>query len=155
MPKVPVNPFRGVLLEANMLDADIATNTTSFVEVGRYTVPAGVGVSLGYGPQSGQDSAAGRIYCDLNAAGPVDVDGVVRLVAIDPREMVVETLFECHTSQLRTSATDRQQQLPFPEHAVILTEDYVLSFQIRGDAVATIDVSICDLCMDITTYTMR
>jgi len=155
MAKVPVNPFRGVLLDSDMLDANAALNTTSFVEVGRYVVPAGIGVSIGYGLSRGQDSAEGRIYADLNATGSVDVDGVCRLVAIDPREMTVETLFECHSSQLRTSATDRTQQLPFPEHSALLTEDYILSFQMRGSAVATLDASICTLFMDITTYTMR
>jgi hypothetical protein len=150
-----INPFRSVLKATDLLDADTTLATDKFTEIGRYTVPAGTAVAIGYGGSNGQDSAQGRFYADINKAGPADVDGIVRLVLLDPQERVVETLFECHTAQLRTSATDRSQQLPMPEHPAKFGEDWILALHMKGDAADLVDVSICVLYMDVTVYSVR
>lgn len=150
-----INPYRSALTAADLLDADTACVAGKFVEVGRYTVPAGMAICLGYGGLAGQDQAEGRIYSKLQKAGPAAVPGMVRLVLLDPQDRPVETLFEARTEQLETSATDRTQQMPFPEHPAKFGEDWTLSFQLKGDAADTVDVSICTLFMEVTTFTVR
>lgn len=153
-----MNPFRSVLKASDLLDADTVLSNGKYVELGRYTVPAGTAVAIGYGGNVGQDSAQGRFYADINddTATPADEDGMLRLVLLDPQERVVETLFECHTSQLRTSATDRTQQLPMPEHPAKFGEDWILALEMKGDADGdTVKVSVCVLYLDITVYSVR
>jgi hypothetical protein len=151
-----LNPFRSVFKAADLLGAvDVALVATKYREVGRFTVPAGTAYAIGYGGNPGQDSAEGRFYADINSIVPGDLDGMVRLVLLDPQERVLETLFECHTSQLRTSATDRSQQLPVPEHAAKIGEDYSIAFEMKPDADGTVDVSACILYLDVTVYSVR
>ncbi len=110
----------------------------NFHEIGRYQVPEGVGVALGWGQHSAQDTATGRIYLNLQNATPANIDGVIRIEVHNPQDRSQFVAFEMRTDQLRTSASDRRQQVPFPAMSQTLIPPYwyfVMYF--KADVAAT------------------
>lgn len=149
-------PYRSVLNMGDFGAVDKLTVINEWVQIGTLTVPDGVAYALGYGGLIGQDSAAGRIYADLNNTVPADLTGDVRFELRNPRDEVVRTLFECRTEQLRTSATDRTQQLPFPIVPIQIGENWRIVIMFRDDAAGTTfdqtPGSASPLVMDITVW---
>jgi hypothetical protein len=149
------NPFRTTLGIGDFMVADVPVVTNQFVELGRYTVQAGVALALGYGSMEGQDSANGRLYLDLrnNAASPgVVLNGKLRLDIHNAQDRVQATIWEGRTERIRTSATDPRQQLPMPWINAITTEDVSFVLKFRADAAGTVGKANTVLSLDATIY---
>jgi hypothetical protein len=140
-----------------MTAATMACPAGQFTEIGRYKLSAGMGLALGYDNMAGQDSAAGRFYMDLknSAASPgAAIDGEIRIELINPQDRVQAVVWEGTTRQLRSSATDRRQQLPFPWINAIATEHraFRILFKPEGAATLTVGKDNSVLAMDVTNY---
>lgn len=150
------NPFRTTLgINDFMPTATVVTVANQFVELGRYTVQAGVALALGYESMSGQDSANGRLYLDMrdsSTAPGLVADGRIRLDIHNAQDRVQATVFEGRTERLRSSLSDPRQQLPFPWINAIATEDVVFVLKFRSDAVVTVGRTNSKLSMDATIY---
>lgn len=117
--------------------------------LGEYVVPAGELVAIGYGKESGQESAQGRIFIDLQAAAAA-ANGVIRISAYSPQNRPKEIMKEFRTETLRQNETDRTKQVPFAQHDLFVSEDKKIVLEFIADANATVDKSKCKILFDIT-----
>lgn len=154
MPRID-RPFRSTLNKANLFAADKAVVAGEFVQLGKYTIPAGVAIAPGYGAMEGQDTAAGRILIAMmnNAAAPgVAIEGLLRLSVRNPQDRPVMILWESRTERVRLGATDPKIQVPFPWMNAIATEDFSLVLEFRADAAGTAGSANSTCLVDVTTY---
>lgn len=150
------NSYHRSMTDAQLgMTADVALVAGEFRTLGVYTVPAGQAFAVGFGDLQGQDSAIGRAYLDLNAAGPTDINGIIRFVLQDANQNTILTLWEGRTETLRTSATDRTQQIPFPIKKVRVYEDYRVVMQCNPDANATATAADTNGVFSCTNYTVQ
>lgn len=119
------------------------------IMLGEYIVPAGELVSIGYGMESGQESAQGRIFIDLQSA-TLPVDGLVRITAFSPQNRPQEIMREYRTETLRQNSTDRTKQISFPEHPLYISEDKKIVLEFIADTSVTVDKTKTKILMDIT-----
>ena len=147
-------PRRGILTKKSLNLEGVAMEAGRFNEVGAYTVPAGMAVEVGFGVQSGQDEAQGRIFIDLKPATG-SFDGLVRVQLLDAQKRPLETLFESRTELLRQGATDRTKQISLPEVGAIARENNIIALEVNPDTNATISVAASTILIDTTTYTDR
>lgn len=136
--------FRSALTIADFMAADVACNPGVYNQLGKRQIMAGELLSLGFGQQSGQNDAAGRIFIDLkdNSASPgADVAGKVRLTAYTPQMRPLVILCEYRTDTLNANGSDRTKWLPLPESVYQLSEDKYLVLEFLPDSAAAITVS--------------
>lgn len=154
---MPKDNFRSAFTKADLITGDVALIQGQFIRLGSYAVQAGELVSPGYAGQSGQDNAQGRLYVDLkdNTATPgASVNGVLRLSIFSPQDRPLEIINEWRTETLRTSATDRTLQIPFPEFDAWVSEDKKIVLEFKADANATLGKVNSTLIMDCTKATV-
>ncbi|QHA00531.1 hypothetical protein [Dehalobacter restrictus] len=145
--------FRSAFTESDLIDgATVSVLAGQFVKLGEYQVQAGELVAVGYGAESGQESAQGRIYALLKdgEAVPGIINGVVRVSIYSPQDRPIEILQEYRTETLNTSSTDRTKQVPLPLINAFVSEDKKIVLEMKADANATLTKANCDLIMDIT-----
>jgi len=127
----------------------------TFQKIGEYVVVAGEAVQVGFGASSGQHSAEGRVYLDLQDDAADEVNGLVRVEIHNPRDRHRMTVFESRTETLRTSAADRRQQLAFPKVGDAVTTDYKIVITVRPDDAFEYSEDNTNLSMDITIHDVR
>jgi hypothetical protein len=136
--------FQHTLTIAIVMDAATkAVSNNAYTKLGEWVVPAQNSYGMGFGEQSGQQNARGRLFVDIkdNGVAPgVNVEGVLRIMAIDANDSPIGpnggVVGEWRTETLRSSSGDRTLQLPFPEHGLFLTEDNKFIFEFKADAAA-------------------
>ena len=147
--------FQKILTQADILSASdvVVSDTTNFVRIGSYTVPAQTKIAFGYG-RPDQPQNQGYLYVKLvdDAAG--DEDGVLRLVqenATGTRKIV---LWEGRTEELDGDANDKNKRIPLPEKTEfpLVGEDSILALEFKADGADTIDVSACTVRIPVTVY---
>ena len=149
------NPHRSGLSAGRFTFASVAISTTSYTEVARFTIGTGAAWAAGYGTLQGQDSATGRIYMDMrdNTASPgAEQNGSVRLELHDAQDVLVRIIWQARTEELRTSLTDRRQQLPFPGDPNVGTQNMSLVWTMKADAAFTPGASNVVLFQDMTEF---
>ena len=150
-------PRRSVLTKDSLnITGDIAIRAGQFTEIGCYTVPAGMAVEVGFGFQSAQDEAQGRIFIDLRKPGTApggEVNGLVRIELLDAQKRPVETLFESRTELLRQGAGDRTKQISLSETDAVARENKNIVIQVKPDADANISSANSTILIDATNYT--
>ena len=151
----PSASYRSQFDEDILLSATQVLVADTFQKVGEYTVLAGEAIQAGFGSLAGQHSAEGRVYVDLQDDAAADYDGVVRLEVHNARDRHQETLFESRTEVLRTSATDRTQQLPFPKIAGAIGQDAKLVLTFKPDDAGTLHQDNTNIAMDATIHDVR
>jgi hypothetical protein len=146
--------FRSALTENNLISAA----TTSVVagqtiKLGERVVQAGEMITIGYGEQSGQQDAVGRLFVSLKdtTATPVQLQGTVRFSVYSPQNRPLLNLAEFRTETLLYGgANDRSLNVPLPENFTWLSEDKKLVLEFISDTTATLSKTNSDLLMDIT-----
>lgn len=146
--------FRSALTQADMISSSTVTTVAGqFVKLGERKIEAGELLALGFGAQSGQESAQGRIYVDMQNA-TVAVEGTVRLQVYSPQNRPMVILGEWRTETLRTGDGDRTKQVPLPEDIYFLSEDKKLVLEFQADASGIVDKSKTKIIFDTTTETV-
>lgn len=128
--------FRSALTKNDLISsATLALTAGQFVRVGERVIQAGEAVSLGFGEQSGQESAQGRIFMDLKdtAATPALIPGTIRLAVYSPKNRLIAIIAEFRSETLSTGAGDRTKQVPFPEDMYQVTEDRKIVLEFAAD----------------------
>lgn len=150
--------YRSAFTKSELISGDVVCAAGQFNRLGAYVVKAGEAISVGFGNQSGQQNAQGRIYIDLkdNAAAPgANTNGLLRMVAYSPQDRPVEIIWEARTESLRTNSSDRTQQNPYQEHDLMVPEDKKLVLEFLPDAAVTVGKANSTVLMDITRFTVR
>lgn len=151
--------YRNTLNTADVISADTALTQNVYTQIGTYTVPADLEVGMGYGPNSAQDTAEGRIYADFVDTAAADVNGKFRIRMASSQDQPVgdaklgisPIILDIDTAALRQGAASRPGQIPFPFTKALLTKDKKFVFEIKcSDAGKTLDLSACTVLMDIT-----
>lgn len=155
MPYKVTGVYRGTFATADLIDsATVTPTTTTYVEMGRYTVSAGQGVVMGYGNRKGQDDAEGRAFAKLQDATPAVLNGYVRFDVHDASDRPRHTLWEGRTEVLNTSATDRRQQVPFAAMFKALPQDWSIVMKFKGDAATAVVKANSTVLVDYTNLTV-
>jgi hypothetical protein len=145
--------FRSALTTSDFMTGTVACTQGLFTRLGARVIQAGELLSLGFGTQSGQQDAQGRIFVDIrdNTASPgAVVPGVVRLTVYTPQDRPLVILAEFRVETLNQNSADRTKQLPFPESIYQLSEDKKLVVEFKPDATATISNANTKMVIDIT-----
>lgn len=142
--------FRSALTKADLLAADTVLTPGQFVKLGERKVEAGETISIGYGAESGQESAQGRIFMDLKTSASAAIDGTIRLQVYSPQNRPLFILGEWRTETLRTGSGDRTKQVPLPEDVYEMTEDKKIVLEFNADAAATVAKAQSTILLDTT-----
>jgi hypothetical protein len=150
-----VEIFRSALTVNDLVSS--ATTTTiagQFVKLGERKIEAGELLSIGFGDESGQNNAQGRIYMKLRNATPADVEGTVRLQVYSPQNRPLVILGEWRTETLKAGDTDRTKQIPLPENMYSLSEDKKLVLEFMADVSGVVTKANSTIIFDTTTQTV-
>lgn len=146
---------RATLKESDFIAADTVVTAGNFNYIGQVKQSAGVALRLGYGLQSGQDSAQGRIYADFQDSLAAAMDGTLRFVIMDPEDNYLSKIIELETDELRTVKTDRTKQLGFSELIPRVFQDYSIGMYFKPNVSGTLSATNTDLLMSVTKFTVR
>lgn len=143
--------FGSAITESVIIADTIALTPTSFQKVGEEVINAKELLSVGYGQQSGQDNAQGRIYMDLQDGAAAAIDGKVRLSIYNPQERNMNILREFNLKTLKTDLADRTKQIAFPDNTnTWITEDNKLVIEVMANANVTLTKANCTILFDVT-----
>jgi hypothetical protein len=145
--------FRSALTQNDLISAaTVNVIASQFVKLGERVIQAGELLSTGFGDQSGQNDAQGRIYALLkdNTGTPVTLNGTMRLSVYTPQNRPLMILGEWRTETLATGAGDRTKQVPFPESIYQLSEDKKLVLEFMSDSTATLAKANSTILFDTT-----
>jgi hypothetical protein len=148
--------FRSALTANELIDsADVAVLSGQFVKLGERKVEAGELLTIGFGQQSGQNNAQGRLYAEIrdNSASPgVVLSGTIRLSVYSPQNRPLRILQELRSETVSGGTQDdRASHVPFPESDVWLSEDKKLVLEFMADSAGTVGKTNSVLVMDTTT----
>jgi hypothetical protein len=146
--------FRSAMTKNDLITADLPLTAGVFMKLGEYKVQAGELVTIGYGQESGQESAQGRIYMDLKTSASAVIAGTVRLQAYSPQNRPMVVLGEWRTEVLSQGNGDRTKQVPLPEQLYWLSEDKKLFLEFSADAAATLAKAQSTVLIDTTEETV-
>lgn len=146
--------FRTALTKNDLMSGDTVLTAGQFVKLGERKIEAGELLAVGFGQESGQNNAQGRIYMDLKTSASAAIAGTVRLQAYSPQNRPLVILGEWRTETLSTGAGDRTKQVPFPEDIYWLSEDKKLVLEFAADAGATVAKAQSTILMDATEETV-
>lgn len=149
--------FRSALVANDLIGAaTVSVLAGQYVKLGELKVEAGELVAIGYGQESGQNNAQGRIYMDIKdtSATPAPVKGKVRLQVYSPQNRPLVILGEWRTETLTSGANDRTKMIPLPEDVYFLSEDKKLVLEFIADANATVSKANSTILLDTTLETI-
>jgi len=142
--------FRSALTKNELIAVDTACSAGIFTKLGEYKVQAGELITIGFGEQSGQEAAQGRIFIDLKVAAGTVIPGTVRLQAYSPQNRPLVILGEWRQEVLNQGAGDRTKQVPLPEQMYWLSEDKKLFLEFNPDATSTVAKTQSTVLIDTT-----
>lgn len=143
--------FRSAYTEAQLInDATVSVVEGQIIKLGEYKVEAGELITVGYGEQTGQNNAVGRVFMELKSDADAALNGMVRLSVYSPQNRPLKILGEFRTETLISGKTDRTLQTPFAEHSDWLSEDKKLVLEFISDSTATLSKANSDILMDMT-----
>lgn len=145
--------FRSALTKNDLISGDIVVAVGQYSILGKRTIQAGELLSIGFGQESGMDSAQGRIFIDIknNAVSPGAVlDGTLRLSVYTPQMRYLVNLGEWRTETLRSGAGDRTKQIPLNESVYQLSEDKILCLEFLPDVAGTVGKNNSSVLLDTT-----
>jgi hypothetical protein len=151
--------YRSALTKNELIDtATVDVIAGQFVKLGERKIEAGELLTVGFGQQSGQNTAQGRMYMDIrdNAAAPgVVVNGTIRLSVYSPQNRPLVILSELRTETASGGTQDdRASHVPLPEDMTWLSEDKKLVLEFAADATGTVGKTNSAIIMDTTTEEM-
>jgi hypothetical protein len=142
--------FRSAFTKNELITADTVCSAGIFTKLGEYKVQAGELCTIGYGEQSGQESAQGRIFLDLKTSASAVVPGTVRLQAYSPQNRPLVILGEWRIEVLNQGSGDRTKQVPLAEAMYWLSEDKKLFLEFNPDSTATVAKAQSTVLIDTT-----
>lgn len=154
------NNFRRYLRDSHVAypDASSTTNASAgqFTKVGEFVVPAQERYRLGFGSAK-YEANQGYLYVELVDDASNVIDGSIRIQQRDAQERNIRTAEELELSTLNASKSDRNQQVPFPEHTDMpkVGRDSKLVLAVNPDSDETIDWSASDVILPTTVYPVR
>lgn len=148
-----MSTFRSALITSDFMTGTVTCPAGIFTRLGARVIQAGELLSLGYGSQSGQQDAQGRIFADVrdNGTAPgLQVNGTFRITAYTPQDRPLVILAEFRTEALNQNSADRTKLLPWPESIYQVSEDKKIVIEFKPDATATISNVNTKMVIDIT-----
>lgn len=142
--------YPGTLTQNDLITDAVAISASEFTKIGEYQIQDGEAIAIGEGPYTDQMSALGRFYFDPKTSAPAAINGVVRVEIQNANRRPMGTLLEYHTSQLRTSATDRRQQVPVALRLPAFGPKKRIAVWMKADSAATISKANTTLSLSIT-----
>lgn len=151
-----LNDFHDHWNAARITLAAITTSTTQWLQFGRLQCPAGIAYGMGYGDLISQESALGRIFLNLQTVAPANIDGMIRVVQLDPQLTPIQVCFQARSEDLRLGAADPTLRMPFAEDPRYwISQDFSFAFEIIGDAAQLINVPASTVRISMTQARVR
>jgi hypothetical protein len=146
--------FRSALTKNDLMSGDIVLTAGNFVKLGERKIEAGELLALGFGLETGQESAQGRVYMDLKTSASAVIAGTIRLQVYSPQNRPLVILGEWRTETISTGAGDRTKQIPLPESMYWVSEDKKIVLEFAADAAATVAKTQSTILIDTTEETV-
>lgn len=150
--------FRSALTQNDLISAaTVAVTAGQYTILGKRTIQAGELLSIGFGDESGQNNAQGRVFMSIkdNAASPgADISGTLRLSVYTPQMRYLTNLGEWRTETVSTGTGDRTKMVPLPENIYQLSEDKILALEFNPDASGTVGKANSKILLDTTEVQM-
>ena len=121
-------------------------------EIGKVTVPADQLIGLGYGGVGTQDAAMGRLFVNLNAAGPTAITGQFRIMITSSNDLPLGSrpvLIDYDLATTKLGSTSRSDRLPMPFTEIMLSKDKVFKFLVKNNAAAAQTLTLADSVVEI------
>lgn len=146
--------FRSALTKNDLIAADTVLTAGTFVKLGERKVEAGELLAVGYGAETGQESAQGRVFMDMKTAASAAISGTLRLQVYSPQNRPLVILGEWRTETISTGSGDRTKQIPLPESMYWVSEDKKIVLEFNADAAATVAKAQSTILIDTTEETV-
>lgn len=144
--------FRSALTESDLVSATtVSVLSGTFVKLGERKIEAGELLTIGYGLESGQNNAQGRIFVKIRDDVDAAIKGLIRLQIYSPQNRPLRIMGEWRTETLESGETDRALMIPLPENTSWLSEDKKLVLEFQADASATLSKANSEIMLDTTT----
>lgn len=148
--------YRSAFTTSKLMPVDVSCVAGQPIILGKYTISAGEMVQLGYGNLNAQESAEGRIFVDIrdNGVSPgLKKEGLVRFTVYSPQGRPLRILGEFRSEQLRTDATNRTLQIPFPSNSFpAVSEDKYIALEFVPDTTFTCSKTNTVILFDVSQY---
>jgi hypothetical protein len=141
--------YRSTLNQVQLVVASTACLAGQMNLLGEYKILPGELIAMGYGSDSTQSNAIGRIYMTINTVS-AESPGVVRIVAMSATDRQYEIVYESRTEVVDQNPTDRTKQLPFELFNLFISENKRWALFFQPDANATITQANSVVRIDIT-----
>lgn len=139
--------------------ATVLLTQNQYTQIGEYVIPADLEIGMGYGPNTTQEAAEGRIYADFVDSADADINGKFRIMMKssqdqplgDVKSGISPIILDIDLAALRNGSASRPGQIPFPFSKALLTKDKKFVFEIKcTDTPITLTRAKCNVLMDIT-----
>ena len=151
-----LSDFHDVFNAARVGLVAITTSTTQWLQFGRFQCPAGLAFGMGYGDMRSMEAAPGRIHINLRTVAPANIDGMIRIVQLDPQLSPIQTCWQGRSDDLRLGAADPTIRAPFAEDPRFwISQDFSFSFEVLGDAAQLVAVAASTILVSMTQARVR
>lgn len=153
----------GALYRSTLNTGDVIGTSTvtlvkgQYVDIGVLKVKADEYVGMGYGEDTAQNTAQGRIFFEAkdNSGTPVAIEGMFRIYMTSSQQLPVgekPVVIDVDLAALAQGSGNRTQQIPLPFNNVMLSKDKEFHFQIMNTAASAQTLSLANskALIDIT-----
>lgn len=143
--------YRSTLSQNDLISSATVVCTAGQMNLlGEYKVVPGEMVAMGFGDDSTQSNAIGRLYMLIDTSAPLEIPGVVRLVVMSATDRQYQIVYESRNEIIDANPTDRTKQLPLPLFNLFITENKRLALFFQPDTTATVAKANSVIRVDVT-----
>ena len=143
--------FSTTLTKAELLPADKTVTAGIPARLGKYDIAVGKLFGWGRGLNLGLKATEGRFYVDVRDTSPApgaEIDGTLRLIALDQLEQEAFVYFEVRTEQARLGATELSQRVILPALDPIVQQGFSVALVLISDVNATVGAANSKVLID-------
>ena len=151
------NTYRSNLIMTDIMQEDtVSLIQGEWTKIGEVVVKADELIGMGYGGNSAQNMAEGRIFLDLkdNSSTPAVIKGDFRIMLQSSQDIPIGTKpvwFEVNLDILRSGSSDRNGQIPFYFENLMLSKDKKFTFWVKcSESGKTLSKANSTALIDIT-----
>lgn len=109
----------------------------TYVKIGQIVISADERIGMGYGAADNQETANGRIFCDLKDMSNQPIVGMFRIEQESSQDMpigVQPIVIDVDCNTINQGAGNRTEQIAFPFGNTLLSKDKKYVFYIKSTA---------------------
>lgn len=152
-------PNRRILIATDLITQGTSgtitgLSTTTFNDLGGFTVPAQTAMRFGFGsPGGGYEGNQGHLYASLIAQPATQTNGFLRYNAENSRQTNIQTFLEIRSDLLKSSQVYAiSEQVPQPEVDPVIYRDSFLRLRFKPDTSTSVIATGSTMFTPMTEY---